>query len=49
MSCVLVQVELLTPESLFFTEVGILQPNQVPVDLLRAGEVGYMCGSIKDV
>lgn len=31
------------------TEVGILQPNQVPVDLLRAGEVGYMCGSIKDV
>ena len=31
------------------TEVGILQPNQVPVDCLRAGEVGYMCGSIKDV
>lgn len=31
------------------TEVGIMQPNQVPVDTLRAGEVGYMCGSIKDV
>ncbi|KAL9179833.1 hypothetical protein ACHAXT_007803 [Thalassiosira profunda] len=31
------------------TEVGIMQPNQVPVDCLRAGEVGYMCGSIKDV
>jgi len=31
------------------TEVGIMQPNQVPVDSLRAGEVGYMCGSIKDV
>jgi len=31
------------------TEVGVMQPNQVPVDCLRAGEVGYMCGSIKDV
>lgn len=31
------------------TEVGIMQPNQVPVACLRAGEVGYMCGSIKDV
>lgn len=31
------------------TEVGIMQPHQVPVDCLRAGEVGYMCGSIKDV
>ena len=31
------------------TEVGIMQPNQVPVDCLRAGEVGYLCGSIKDV
>mmetsp|Transcript_17911 Transcript_17911/g.43079 ORF Transcript_17911/g.43079 Transcript_17911/m.43079 type:complete len:688 (-) Transcript_17911:105-2168(-) len=31
------------------TEVGIMQPNQVPVDCLRAGEVGYICGSIKDV
>ncbi|KAL7481960.1 hypothetical protein ACHAW6_007641 [Cyclotella cf. meneghiniana] len=31
------------------TEVGIMQPNQVPVDCLRTGEVGYMCGSIKDV
>lgn len=31
------------------TEVGIMQPQQVPVDMLRAGEVGYICGSIKDV
>ena len=31
------------------TEVGIMQPNQVPVESLRAGEVGYICGSIKDV
>eukprot|EP00970_Alexandrium_tamarense_P019089 scaffold13594_cov198-Alexandrium_tamarense.AAC.24 len=31
------------------TEVGIMQPNQVQVDCLRAGEVGYLCGSIKDV
>lgn len=31
------------------TEVGILQPNQVQVDCLRAGEVGYLCASIKDV
>jgi GTP-binding protein LepA len=30
-------------------ECGILTPNQVPVDMLRAGEVGYMFGSIKDV
>lgn len=31
------------------TEVGIMQPHQVPVGLLRAGEVGYLCGAIKDV
>jgi GTP-binding protein LepA len=31
------------------TEVGIMQPHQVPVDCLRAGEVGYLCGSIRDV
>lgn len=31
------------------TEVGIMNPNQVPVEMLRAGEVGYLCGSIKDV
>ncbi|KAL7515143.1 hypothetical protein ACHAXN_012920 [Cyclotella atomus] len=31
------------------TEVGIMQPQQVPVEALRAGEVGYLCGSIKDV
>lgn len=31
------------------TEVGIMQPQQVPVETLRAGEVGYLVGSIKDV
>lgn len=31
------------------TEVGIMQPNQVPVDTLRAGEVGYIWGNIKEV
>jgi len=31
------------------TEVGVMQPQQVPVSSLRGGEVGYICGSIKDV
>lgn len=31
------------------TEVGVMTPKQVQVDILRAGEVGYICGSIKDV
>lgn len=31
------------------TEVGVMTPVQVPVTELRAGEVGYMCASIKDV
>jgi len=31
------------------TEVGVMTPRQVPVDSLRAGEVGYICGAIKDV
>ena len=31
------------------TEVGVMEPNQVPVSSLQAGEVGYICGSIKDV
>lgn len=31
------------------TEVGVMTPKQVQVDKLRAGEVGYMCGGIKDV
>jgi GTP-binding protein LepA len=31
------------------TEVGIMQPNQVSVDSLQAGEVGFFCGGIKDV
>ncbi len=31
------------------TEVGVFSPAPVPVDQLRAGEVGYLCGSIKHV
>ena len=31
------------------TELGVMTPQQVQVDSLRAGEVGYICGSIKDV
>jgi GTP-binding protein LepA len=31
------------------TQVGIMQPNEVPVAVLRAGEVGYIWGNIKDV
>jgi GTP-binding protein LepA len=29
------------------TEVGVMQPNEVPVDRLRTGEVGYLWGNIK--
>jgi GTP-binding protein LepA len=29
--------------------VGVMEPHQTPVTSLRAGEVGYICGSIKDV
>jgi translation elongation factor EF-4 len=28
-------------------EVGVMTPNQIPVQTLRAGEVGYMSGNIK--
>ena len=31
------------------SQVGIMQPNEVPVPVLRAGEVGYIWGNIKDV
>ncbi|MCR4600285.1 MAG: translation elongation factor 4 [Clostridia bacterium] len=31
------------------TEVGVYAPSPVPVDCLRAGEVGYICASIKYV
>ena len=31
------------------TEVGIFVPNEKPVDKLRAGDVGYLAGSIKNI
>ncbi len=31
------------------TEVGVYSPGPVPTDILRAGEVGYICASIKQV
>ena len=31
------------------TEVGVMSPGHVPTKSLRAGEVGYICGSIKQV
>lgn len=30
-------------------EVGVFQPKPAPSDCLQAGEVGYVCGSIKNV
>ena len=31
------------------TEVGVMAPNHVPTKWLRAGDVGYICASIKQV
>ena len=31
------------------TEVGVMAPGHVPTKVLRAGEVGYICASIKQV
>lgn len=31
------------------SEIGYLTPKQVPVDVLKSGEVGYLAASIKDV
>ena len=31
------------------TELGIRTPNEKKVDILRAGEVGYICAQIKDI
>lgn len=31
------------------TEVGYFSPNPTPCDVLKAGEVGYLCASIKEV
>jgi len=31
------------------SELGVLTPHQTPVNILRAGEVGYLWGNIKDV
>ena len=31
------------------TEVGVFTPNMKPCDILRAGDVGYICASIKNL
>lgn len=31
------------------SEIGVMTPQQVPIPTLRAGEVGYLWGNIKDV
>ena len=31
------------------TEVGLFKPQLIPMDALRAGDVGYICGSIKNI
>ncbi len=31
------------------TEIGYFQPDMVPCDVLKAGDVGYICASIKNV
>eukprot|EP00639_Heterosigma_akashiwo_P032967 CAMPEP_0194724822 /NCGR_PEP_ID=MMETSP0296-20130528/23563_1 /TAXON_ID=39354 /ORGANISM="Heterosigma akashiwo, Strain CCMP2393" /LENGTH=604 /DNA_ID=CAMNT_0039628993 /DNA_START=212 /DNA_END=2026 /DNA_ORIENTATION=- len=31
------------------TEVGVMSPKQRPIDVLQAGEVGYLAGAIKSV
>lgn len=31
------------------TDVGVMQPQQIPMPSLKSGEVGYISGSIKDV
>ncbi|MDE6617516.1 MAG: translation elongation factor 4 [Clostridiales bacterium] len=31
------------------TEVGVFQPKPVPIDRLSAGDVGYLCASIKSI
>ena len=38
-----------TNKSFIVTEVGIFTPNSVEVDRLRAGDVGYIAASIKNV
>ena len=31
------------------SQVGVMSPQEIPVDLLQAGEVGYLWGNIKEV
>lgn len=31
------------------TEIGVMVPHQVPVDVLKAGEVGYIAASIRNI
>lgn len=38
-----------TKKSFVVTEVGIFTPQPVSTDILRAGDVGYICASVKNV
>lgn len=38
-----------TKKTFEVTEVGIISPNHIPVDMLEMGDVGYITASIKDI
>ena len=38
-----------TKKTFEVTEVGIVSPNHIPVDMLEMGDVGYITASIKDI
>ena len=44
------RIQMFTTGSIYeVTELGVRTPNEVRVDSLCAGEVGYICASIKDI
>ncbi|KXZ40093.1 GTP-binding protein LepA [Alkalithermobacter thermoalcaliphilus JW-YL-7 = DSM 7308] len=44
------KIKMMNTQKVFeVTEVGIMVPGQKPVDELKAGEVGYVAASIKDI
>ena len=38
-----------TKKTFEVTEVGIVSPNHIPIDMLEMGDVGYITASIKDI